>query len=105
MKNKIKNHVLLGYLPSRFSYYCYVDTKEHLADDILAKHKIHIKFRKVVDKKDADYCFVVCRIPKKQDNVFQTAMDELSDKMAISNHEDYENFCNQVMKYVYGRPW
>lgn len=78
------------------SRYFYADTPNYSADSLFCRHKIPVKFSEEYVKKDEKYILVSCKVRRKYRAAFKTAMEELSDKMALIGHSDYDEFCEKL---------
>lgn len=90
---------LFGRLGNKF---CYIDTDEDLAFQIFLKHKIAIKVMSTYNNDKCEYTVNICKVPKKYHAEFDKCMKELSNKMLITGHTDYEDFCINMIKQCKG---
>ena len=92
--NYIACHGLLS------SKYLYADTRNYSADSLFNRHKIPVKFSEEFINKDEKYILVSCKVRRKYRAAFKTAMEELSDKMALLGHSDYDQFCEKLFSML-----
>ena len=93
------NYIALGGL--LFQRYAYVDlnvNENYVADSLLYRHKIPVKFMDEYVREEDRYRIIFCRIPKKFRAAFEKAMEELTTKMNLLGHTDYEDYCETLMK-------
>lgn len=76
--------------------YAYIDTKEHLADQIFRQMGIRIHKKVVMDKPGLPYQIVFCWVRKASVGSFITAMDELERKLLIFGYKDYPGICEDL---------
>jgi len=84
-----------------FHRYAYVDLnvdRDYVADSLLYKHKIPVKFSDEMARDNDKYRMIFCRIPKRYCAAFEEAMEELKTKMNLLGHTDYEEYCDTLMK-------
>ena len=77
--------------------YIYVDTKDYLADLLLAKRNVRVRFEKrEYGMLGSPYILVTCHVKKKDEEEFLKAMEELKNRMLLTGHKDYEEFCKDL---------
>ncbi len=91
MKNYLK---LKTYSPFSYSY-IFLDCDEYLADQLFIKHKVPVKFRKEFIKESSEYRIICCRIRKKYEKEFLTALSEMYNKMILRGFYGYQEFCDK----------
>ena len=79
-----------------YNYYIYFDV-DCCSFSLLYRHKVHPKFKGQATKPDEKYTMLMVRIPRKDAEGFETAMEELPGKMYLCGHSNYESFCRQTM--------
>jgi len=86
----------------RFSQrYMYVDLNVdsgYAADSLFYKRKIPVKFKDEMVREGDKYRVIFCSIPKKFNRAFEEALEELKTKMCLLGHNDYEDYCESLMK-------
>lgn len=80
----------------RFSYFCFIDVSEYLADSIFIKHKVRVWFQQEYRKEGTDYIAIFCKVRKKDRADFLNAMKELEQKMLLLGYHDYSAFCTEL---------
>ena len=85
-----------------YLYYAYIDTYDYLCDPIFNKREVLVKFGNEYRRKDEKYTIIFCKIRKKYKEQFEKSMEELTNKMLILGHTDYEEYCNMVIKEMFG---
>ena len=73
--------------------FAYVDTDQHLADQLFIKHKVRVNFGQEYAMPDTSYRVIMCSITKKDVSGFLAALKELENKMILMGHVDYSEFC------------
>ena len=84
-----------------FRNYMYVDLNVdsgYAADSLFYKRKIPVKFKDEMVREGDKYRVIFCRIPKKFRQAFEEAMEELKTKMCLLGYNDYEEYCESLMK-------
>lgn len=81
---------------SRYNAFAYIDTNEFLADQIFINRKLPVKFLSHFGRKDSKYIIVFCKVKKKDKEKFLQALKELSNKMLLMGHTDYELFSSKL---------
>ncbi len=75
--------------PSLFHfYYAYMDTKDYRADDLFIKHQVTVKFETEFARPGSDFIIVLCRIRKKDNSRFLTAIREFPNKMLLLGYDN-----------------
>ncbi|MCR5652934.1 MAG: hypothetical protein K6F88_03945 [Ruminococcus sp.] len=78
--------------------YAYFDLPKYYADNLLRQRKLKVKIICEMEKEDAPYNVIFCRVPKKETSSFEVAMGELEKKMLVCGHTDYPDFCSEFIK-------
>ena len=84
-----------------FRRYMYVDlnvNSGYAADSLFYKRKIPVKFKDEMMREGDQYRLIFCKIPKRFCRAFEEALEELKTKMCLLGHNDYEEYCESVMK-------
>ena len=93
------NYISMG---GKFSQrYLYVDlnvNSGYAADSLFYKRKIPVKFKDEMFREGDKYRVIFCSIPKKFRRAFEEALEELKTKMCLLGHNDYEDYCESLMK-------
>lgn len=76
-----------------YSHYAILDTSDYYADQLFIKHQVTVRFGMEYAHPDAPYLIVFCRVRKKDEQRFLTALEELPNKMVLCGHPDYPTFC------------
>ena len=83
--------------------YAYVDLnrdKDYAADSLFYKRKIPVRFQDEMARDGDPYRIIFCRIPRKFRKLFEEALEELKTKMSLLGHNDYEDYCRNLMKEI-----
>ena len=89
------NYIPIDKFSFKYKYFCFIDTKEYLADALFIKHKVRVWFQKEAHKPDTDFIFIFCKVKKDDTNRFAEALEELTKKMILLGHPDYQIFCKK----------
>lgn len=81
-------------------WYAYIDIKEYAAGQIFKDKNVHVKYKNDYVKDGIAYCIVLCVVPKKQRELFEACMKELSNKIVLLGHPDYPMFCEGYFKML-----
>ena len=73
--------------------YAYIDAEGHLADQIFMRKGLRIRKKAVLEKPGLPYHIIFCWVKKGGVEGFQTAMDELRNKLLIFGYRDYPDVC------------
>ena len=92
-----KNYITLTRFPLRFRHYAYFDAPDNLADSLFYRHKVRVYFGDEYGKDGTEYKIIFCKIKKKDEDKFLAALGELSNKMVLFGHQDYDEFCQEAM--------
>lgn len=92
------NYVPIKKISIRYKYFCFIDAKEYLADELFIKHKIRVWFQKEAQKPDSDFVFIFCKVKKRDTNSFLKSLEELKRKMILLGYSYYEFFCEDFFK-------
>ena len=95
---KIEPYLKIRKPSIRYAYFFYFDVTPYLADQIFIRHEIGVRFGKEFAKEDSPYRGILCRIRKKDVQVFESCMKELKRNMMICGHPDYEQEILKLLK-------
>lgn len=76
-----------------YKHFCYADVREYLADALFEKYNIHVRYEGEYQKAGCDYVFIFCKVPKKEADKFEMALDELKRKMLLLGYPEYPEIC------------
>ena len=85
--------------------YAYVDLNVdsgYVADSLFYRRKIRVWFLEEAVKDDDKYRLIFCRIRKKDKQRFEEALSEIRTKMAFLGHNDYDDYCDELMRRIEG---
>ena len=99
---KYNNYIPLEKISIRYKYFCFIDTKEYLADALFIKNRVRVRFQKEAHKPNTDFIVVFCKIKKCDTNKFLETLEELKKKMILLGHSDYQNFCKEFYESFSG---
>ena len=97
----MENYICLDTFSLYYQKYVYIDTKQHLANNIFIKNKIPVKYKVEYDNDINDYIAVFCKIPKSYNEKFKGAMEQLSNNIIICGYSDYMEFCKELFEEVF----
>lgn len=92
---EFNNYIPLEKISLRYKYFCFIDTKEYLADALFIKYKIRVWFQKEAHKPNTKFVLIFCKVKKSDTNKFLEALGELNEKMISLGCSDYHHFCNE----------
>ena len=87
-----------------FRYFAYFDTDNNVAHPLFAKHKVRVRLCREFCKRGSDYKLVFCKVRRKDVHGFLNAINEMSNKMLIMGHVDYDNFCQSIITQMGNAP-
>ncbi len=93
-----KNYWRLQKFSIFFSFYAFIDSTDYLADQLFIKHKVKVDFGKEYGQKGTDYLVIFCKVRKAKEKEFINALGELENKMLLTGHQDYSDFCENMKK-------
>ena len=71
------------------NYYIYIDTKDYKADRIFIGQQLWFKIKKEWHNPESNYCIILIRTKKRDEDKFKKCMDLLSQKQLICNNSSY----------------
>ena len=92
------NYISLTRFPLIFHHYAFVDVDDHLADSLFIRHKVRVWFGKEYANPEKEYQIIFCKIRKQDEDRFLAALGELSNKMILFGHHDYDEFCQKALE-------
>lgn len=92
----MRNYVQIDKFSLRYRYFCYVDVKQYLADELFKKNRIRVWFTKEYGKEDKDYIAIMCKVYKRDAKKFEALMPELEKKMLLMGYTDYAEICGEL---------
>ena len=95
------NYYQLDHLSLLYDMYMFIDTAEHLADQVFIQHKLRIRFKGDYQKAGHKYRMILCKAPKKRRADFVECMKDLTRKMLLLGNTDYYDFCAQVQDQIF----
>ena len=76
-----------------FRHDAFADTKDYLADQLCIQEKVQVYFGQEAHCIGNDYCVIFCKVRKRGEAAFLTALQKLPSKMLLWGHADYLDFC------------
>ena len=103
METKGEEETLINYMKLKkfslfFSYYVFLDTERHLADQLFIHHKVKVYFKEEFAKKGSPYRLIYCKIRKKEEQPFIAALGEMDKKTLLLGYTEYEEYCDIFQK-------
>lgn len=83
-----------------FRHYAFVDTKDYLADQLFIQEKVRVYFGKEAHRDDTEYCIIFCKVRKRDEAAFLTALQKLPSRMLLLGHTNYLDFCRSFQKLL-----
>jgi len=96
----VVNYCRMSDFSIRYYHYAYIDVQENLADQLFIKHKVRVYFGKEYQKDSEEYKVIFCKVKKKDQAEFLSALSELADKMLLLGHTDYIQYCKNAVKIL-----
>ena len=78
--------------------YMYIDHKDYLADSLLTQNPVSVRFGSEFSRDNSPYRIIICKVRKKDTAEFEKSMELLCNKMLLFGHNDYMEFCNNIME-------
>ena len=75
------------------AYYAIFDDQFSMANLLLMKYNIKVKFKEAYARPGAKYVMHICRVRKRDEEDFLTVMETLPDVMKECGYTDYEEYC------------
>lgn len=100
-KNGMKNYICFDGL--FFLSYMYFDLNtdsSYVADSLFYRRKIPVKYKDEMVRDGDKYRAVFCRIRRKYRDAFEEALGELSTKMSLLGHNDYDEYCGKTIAEI-----
>ena len=97
---RIKNYFKIRKWSLRYEYYAFVDTADYLADQLFIKKQVRVRFGKEMQHPLEKYKVIFCKVLKEDSERFLEALAELSNKMILCGHQDYEQFCDEITQLM-----
>lgn len=98
---KTKNYIRIKQFSPFYAHFMFFDTADYLADDVFIKNNLPVKFsKKEMTHPEWPYKIVLCKVKKKDIDIFVKSMEDLANKMLISGYPDYINFCNTLVSFL-----
>ncbi len=83
--------------------YAYVDlhiNDKYVGDSLFYRHRVPVKFGPEAERDGDKYRIVFCKIRRKYREEFEKALGEISNKMCLLGHADYDTYCAMLMEMV-----
>lgn len=94
----MKNYLDLGRFLLIYQRFVFLDTEDYLADQLFIRHRVRVRFGDEYVHPEHPYRFIFCTVRRKDKQRFLDALAEMSDKMTILGHPDYDAFCERWRK-------
>ena len=95
----MKHYISLG--GKFYAHYMYfdIDANEHyVADSLFYKRKIPVVFKDEMHRDGDKYKAIFCKVKRKYKDKFEEALEELKNKMSLLGYNDYEEYCQKILK-------
>lgn len=81
--------------------YCYLDRKEHFADQLFINNDIKVKFTGEGTNPDfGDYKLVFCSVSIRHFGKMKVVFEQLKNKMLLLGYTDYETKCEKFSEIL-----
>ena len=87
-----------------FFYFLFIDCEEHLAERVLRKRKVPVRFLREYTNPQSRYRFIRCRVRKREVGRFQDAMTEFINTMLLCGYPNYLEDCAALWREFMGTP-
>lgn len=94
-----KNYLKLAKSNRVYSYFYYVDIWDRMGDRIFDNHDLKVKLTDDIDDGVADYQLVEVRVSKKDEEELISAFSDFSNKMLLTGHVDYDEYCEGIVPF------
>jgi hypothetical protein len=95
------NYIKLGGMINKMYMYFDLNVDSgYLADSLFYKRKIPVRFKEEMTREGDKYRAIFCTVRKKYQKEFEEALEELKIKMCLFGNNDYEEYCDSVMKQL-----
>ena len=84
-------------------HFAFLDTEEYLADQLLVRRGVRVRFGDEYHAPDAPYLVIFCKCRKRDADAFLAAMEELPGKMLLLGHADFPDCCRKAGNLLYGK--
>lgn len=95
----MKHYISLG--GKFYAHYMYFDLnveKNYVADSLFYKREIPVKFKDEMVRDGDKYRAIFCKVKRKYKDKFEEALKELPTKMSLLGYNDYEEYCQNILK-------
>ena len=89
-----------GIIRKEYMYFDLNVTSDYMADSLFYKRDIPVKFKREMVRSGDKYRIIICSIHRKYQKAFEEALEELKTKMCLFGYNDYEEYCDSVMKLL-----
>lgn len=96
----MKNYWRMGDFSIFSVPYAYVDHSSYQADGLFVQNKVRVKFKGEFAKAGSPYCFVFCKVRKKDTERFEEVLEKLKNKMLLLGCRDYPDVCSEITKMI-----
>lgn len=79
----MKYYIPIKRFSFKYKYFMYVDVNCYLADTWFRQQDLHIKFLKEFARQDSDAAFILCKVPKDEEDKFKTAIAKLPTSFSL----------------------
>ena len=92
------NYLKLRCFSPAHEKYIYLDTGDFLSADLMTKAGVFQRRVRVMAKKNSPYRLIICKIRKKDEPRFLSALEELRNKALILGYQDYDSMCEKLRR-------
>ena len=97
----MKHYICLGgKLNAHYMYFDLNRDDNYIADSLFFKREIPVKFKDEMVRDGDKYRAIFCKVKRKHKDKFEEALEELKTKMSLLGHNDYEEYCYNVIKQI-----
>ena len=93
-----ENYIDNGTSLFRRHWFLFFDSADCMAASLFNRLQIRPKVKFVWTRGDCRYNMILCRVAKREADLFRKAMNDLVTKMAIIGDREYESFCRDAIR-------
>lgn len=91
-----KNYIKLKNIFLFSKLYVFLDTADHLYEQVLRNNDIMVSNIKEFYKENSPFRLISCKVKKKDEQDFCREILQIRNKALILGYRDYDNMCRQI---------
>ncbi len=92
-----RNYICFTRHPVFCFQYVFVDAADYLARSLFCRNEVQIRVQKIYGREKDDFRLVFCKVRRRDNDRFLTALRELPDKMLLCGRLGYEAVCREIV--------